>query len=133
MDITPCIPQDHTTLLVAGRCADRNKRIRQKLDTDALVQILIGSRAHLIEFYMDSTPAWNNHWQYCEHFRSQKHRRGRGINGTFLEPPNMISTLPTASNDPLRPTLRYAVQTSSTDSHYNLISSFEMSLRRLLL
>ena len=37
MNTTSCIPKDRTTLLVAGRCADRNKPIRQKLDTDALV------------------------------------------------------------------------------------------------
>ena len=37
MGITPCITEDYITLLVAGRCADRNKPTRQKLDTDALV------------------------------------------------------------------------------------------------
>ena len=37
MNIIRCIPEDGTTLLVAGRYADRNKPIRQKLDADALV------------------------------------------------------------------------------------------------
>ena len=47
----------------------------------------------------------------------------------------MTYTLPTVSNDPPLPTLRCAVQTSSSNfgSNCNLISSFVMSPRPLLL